>query len=517
MMNKTRHTNRFGMVALLCVTLGVGLLFAGCGKAPQAEKKAVTKVETKAPAVKVTPVKPPEKQDKQETATPPASPAPAAKAPEQKPAPTIDGVFLRGIELTGDLIPPVLNLAMDDNAASPVVHDAAGSYDQTFSDPGGNPNTDAHSVPGVVGTALAFDGLDDYLSLTPESHNPYLAENQDFAIAFWWKANAPDPAVTLQVLGNYANQTGESCFFFYTYGGHLAVRVDEYWPGGSRNVGTYWVNGTDGNWHHYAMVRKGTTIRFYQDGVLAIADTDAHNAVGLAPASANITLGKEASGAQHSPGSFDDFRLSPGGFDDLKLRDRALSEGVTSEQNAAQGTGAQLIDLYRSVNEAQASKSKVSSEEEAEIEKKWASLLEKSGQPFKMCDEADLVALSFERPKKAYDPYSLSLLFRVNKAFETDYHITIEASVDPSHVNSLLELDRPLGYAYWSFIPEPPTSQWKAKSLSIRGESYIFILKEVPAADIPYKINVTFVTAPGPDGQSTKYGEYARAGWMLAE
>jgi len=76
-----------------------------------------------------------------------------------------------------------------------------------------------------------------------------------------------------------------------------------------RSVGTYWTNGTDGNWHHYAMVRKGTTISFYQDGVLKIADTDIHNAVGLAPASQNITLGRAAGVGQHSPGSLDDFRL----------------------------------------------------------------------------------------------------------------------------------------------------------------------------------------------------------------
>ena len=298
-MNNTRHTNRFGMVLLLCLTLGVGILFAGCGQAPQVEGKTAPKVETNAPAVKVTPVKPAEKQAKQETATPSASPAPEAKAPEQKPA--------------------------QETALQPPV-----------------------------------------------------------AVA---------PAQT---------------------------------PG--QPVAT------------------------------------------------------------------------------------ATSE-VAPEQKAAQGAGTQLVDLYRSVNEAQASKSKVSSEENAEIEKKWASLLEKSGQPFKMCDEADLVALSLRRPKKASDPHSISLLFRVNKAFKEDYHIIIEASIDPSHVKYLLENDRAVGYARWSLIPEPNTSQWKAKSLSIGGESYILILREMPAGDIPYKINVTFIT---PD-QSSKYGVYARSEWMVPE
>ncbi|MCX5769209.1 MAG: hypothetical protein NTZ09_02880 [Candidatus Hydrogenedentes bacterium] len=86
MMKKTRYTSRLGMVALLCVTLGVGLLFAGCGKAPQDEKKAVTKVETKvsapAPAKAVTTEKTPDKQAAQGAATQPTKAATPVKTPE---------------------------------------------------------------------------------------------------------------------------------------------------------------------------------------------------------------------------------------------------------------------------------------------------------------------------------------------------------------------------------------------------------------------------------------------------
>jgi hypothetical protein len=37
----------------------------------------------------------------------------------------MDGVFLRRIELTAELRAPVFHLPMNDNAASPMVHDAA--------------------------------------------------------------------------------------------------------------------------------------------------------------------------------------------------------------------------------------------------------------------------------------------------------------------------------------------------------------------------------------------------------
>ena len=72
------------------------------------------------------------------------------------PAPK-DGIFLQGIRLEGTLRPAILHLSMDDNAANPTVTDsAAGGNDQTFLDPSGNPNTEAHSVAGVVGDGAEF-------------------------------------------------------------------------------------------------------------------------------------------------------------------------------------------------------------------------------------------------------------------------------------------------------------------------------------------------------------------------
>ena len=49
-MNKIRHRDRLGMVALLSVLLGAGTLFTGCARSSENEGKPVSKVETKAPA-----------------------------------------------------------------------------------------------------------------------------------------------------------------------------------------------------------------------------------------------------------------------------------------------------------------------------------------------------------------------------------------------------------------------------------------------------------------------------------
>lgn len=56
----------------------------------------------------------------------------------------MDGISLTEIVVEADLRPAVLHLTMDDNAASATVADSAAWHrDQTFVDPGGNPNTSA--------------------------------------------------------------------------------------------------------------------------------------------------------------------------------------------------------------------------------------------------------------------------------------------------------------------------------------------------------------------------------------
>ena len=84
MTNKIRHVSRLRMVDMLCLMLGLGFLFAGCGQAPQPAKKPVTKVETKAPATTVTPVKTPEKQVEKVGAPQPAN-AVASEKPSSIP------------------------------------------------------------------------------------------------------------------------------------------------------------------------------------------------------------------------------------------------------------------------------------------------------------------------------------------------------------------------------------------------------------------------------------------------
>lgn len=218
----------------------------------------------------------------------------------------MDGIFVRRIELTGELRSTILHLPMDDNAANPAVTDASGNaHHQTLLDPGGDPNTAAHSAPGVVANALYFDGVDDRISLTPESYSQALQQNQDFSIAFWWKTDSPDPGGWAYILCNSA--ADESYLLASTVNGDFRISVcfvtDE-----TRWTGQLWTGGADDSWHHYVLTRAGTVLSFYRDGGLEKAVDHPENTLSLA-SSQNLTVGSYPGGGDPAPGWMDEFRI----------------------------------------------------------------------------------------------------------------------------------------------------------------------------------------------------------------
>lgn len=89
MMNKTRHTSRLGMVALLGVILGMGTLVAGCNEPGETAKKPATKVETDAPVGAAPAVKTPNKPAAGEEAKDPRAQTPEAGEPLEV---SVDGI-----------------------------------------------------------------------------------------------------------------------------------------------------------------------------------------------------------------------------------------------------------------------------------------------------------------------------------------------------------------------------------------------------------------------------------------
>ena len=240
---------------------------------------------------------------------------------DNNPAP-MDGVFLNDILLTGDTWTPptdpslLLRLTMDDNAPSPLVRDETRRHHQTFVDASGDADTAAHSVEGSVGRALSFDGVDDRIALTPDSHRPALAEDQDFTIAFWWRCDSPATANTRHMLSNYT-LTDSSFYHYHSSDGSAKTAVRFVEDGGA--VRTIWANYgamTVGQWVHYSIVREGADMRFYHNAVLAHSDSDPGNTASLAPLGVDLAVGAPLGG----------FATDQGAMDDLRIDKRALTQ-----------------------------------------------------------------------------------------------------------------------------------------------------------------------------------------------
>ena len=222
---------------------------------------------------------------------------------DDNPAP-MDGFTISGIRLEATALPAFLYLTMDDHAATPVIVDSgSGAHNQTFVSTG-DPNTQAHSVPGKVATALNLalpDSIDIGVLL-----NPFFAENHDFAVAFWWKSLGAGGAGYEYLVGNSSVATTTGVFWF-THNGNIYNRV--CCAAFSRQFS--WTGGDDGAWHHYVAQRRGARIQMYRDGVVAFTDETAVNVGSIV--GANFLIGKTAAGT-----------LSSGTIDELHVYDRAL-------------------------------------------------------------------------------------------------------------------------------------------------------------------------------------------------
>ncbi|MBU4480675.1 LamG domain-containing protein, partial [Patescibacteria group bacterium] len=162
---------------------------------------------------------------------------------------------------------------MDDNADNTSVRDYS-RYGNTgtFSDATGNPFTSAHTTAGQIGSAMTFDGVDDYVSVgDPVSGSLDMASN--FTITAWVKMS--DPASNFDAIINKHSNAGNPS----THGTGYLITSHSTANGGVR---AYLRDGTnastidgpsgydirDGNWHFVVLRadKSGNGI-VYVDGV----------------------------------------------------------------------------------------------------------------------------------------------------------------------------------------------------------------------------------------------------------
>lgn len=145
-----------------------------------------------------------------------------------------------------------------------------------------------------------FDGTGDYL-LPPPSQN-FAFRTGDFTIELWIKTSSTADDGILQIsttAGGFATS--------YTNGLMLTSYLGTlYWAlnGSSVNTSTT-IN--DGNWHHIAMTRSGSTVRVFKNGTQISTATNAGDVQGT-----NLVIGGYYTTSYTLEGYIDDLRITKG-------------------------------------------------------------------------------------------------------------------------------------------------------------------------------------------------------------
>ena len=123
----------------------------------------------------------------------------------------------------------------------------------------------------------------------------------DFTIEFWAYHNSFSTANNLILIGN--ETTGRHALYITSAG---KVNIDLYATGSAAAFST---TISTGAWYHYALVRSGTTVKLFVNGVV---DATTATISGTFGNSGGVYIGADSGGANSSNAYFDDIRITAG-------------------------------------------------------------------------------------------------------------------------------------------------------------------------------------------------------------
>ncbi len=480
-MNTRRLSPRLRLLVLLCVLQGS--LLVGCGNESQVEDEAVSNAGAQNSAGAVS------------ADTNPVSAIESTSVDEsieQKPAEKTVSMVERH--------PPSLHFKMDENAANASVFDATeGQHSQTFLDSGGNPSTDAHSVPGVVGTALAFDGADDSIIIPQAQVGDLFGAGSDFAVAFWWRSDSDFSPGYKQVLSNHGADSGGIILYHWSneHGAQRNIRTNFYLPGEGAPIlsASLAIAENTSEWHHFVFQRRGSMLQAWHDGILRDSYSDPK-------ASGNMGGGRDLKVSpigQGAAGALDELRLYPHALLQSKIVSLAQNQPETSD----------LFSLVEELGYLDTG-SQADAAEVARIQRAiQTELAAQKGYQKQIGEDMELLAFQFSQINS--DLCEIKLAFRANAQLDTDYHVSIRSFYDASHALRVPKKNRtPDGGQRWSILTEPATSTWSS------GE-VVVIIDHVEAIEIPYQIslNLMYLHADEKMGWQRKIPEFVELGWHI--
>jgi hypothetical protein len=198
--------------------------------------------------------------------------------------------------------------------------------------------TDPGPRDGSHDGALAFDGVDDYVSVGT-ARSPQIERDQSLMLWFRPEGAASGAADDLQILFTLRRSGWSGIALALDHDMPLAYSVF-----GRRDSARSTTALKPGEWHHLAYVTSGTAATLYLDG--AVTATGDEPATNRTPIQAFV-------------GSFDGYRdMFHGAIDELRVYDRTL----TAEEIAAIATGmrpddAENLVIYLPFDEADGSRS----------------------------------------------------------------------------------------------------------------------------------------------------------------
>ena len=193
-----------------------------------------------------------------------------------------------------------------DAATELLLHCDGSNGSTTFTDSSPTPkmvtaNGNAHIDTGQSkfgGASAAFDGTGDYL--TSDDNDAWDLGTGDFTWDFWFRSNTADPVAVL-----FDREDGSVWSLQFNAANNMILQLAAGPPKKTEAHGGILAD----TWYHIAVVRSGTNLMFFKDGVqLGSPTSNNSNLVGTGL----IAIGASVNGANGVNGYIDEFRFTKG-------------------------------------------------------------------------------------------------------------------------------------------------------------------------------------------------------------
>jgi len=185
------------------------------------------------------------------------------------------------------------------------INDASG-YNRSVTAVGGAAASTAQKKWGAG--SLYFDGSGDYLTIPSSTSLDFGGGN--FVVEAWFRTSQGTADATL-IVREWVSDPWENAWTVqFTSSSALRIYSTAHSSGAPLLVGS--TPCRDGNWHHFAWVRTGSSHKLFLDGVL---DASATSSASWTSAAKNITVGNDltfGSGGRAYEGYIDDLRITVG-------------------------------------------------------------------------------------------------------------------------------------------------------------------------------------------------------------